>query len=234
MVHTFTFFLDLQHYAKVTVFFSKGICVADPYEMIVYKRFFIDLKVPYSAIRNEQLQIRAILHNYTKKKIRVKQSNSNFSSIITLYGVRYLVRINVPIIQIKAVLTIHCPSLQVYDCLPVQWALSRLIQSLHFPKCELFWDLQLGYLLVSQSGTAGFHGDRTYLQLCQQKGHLPNWSGGRVHVLQVSAACDYSPGVGQSLDWGESSSVWLCLQWWSEEDPEGGGEYKVPFCPLMK
>uniref|UniRef100_A0A672QE77 Complement C3-like n=1 Tax=Sinocyclocheilus grahami TaxID=75366 RepID=A0A672QE77_SINGR len=51
---------------------THGICVADPYEMIVYKRFFIDLKVPYSAIRNEQLQIRAILHNYTKKKIRAR------------------------------------------------------------------------------------------------------------------------------------------------------------------
>ncbi len=52
--------------------------MADPYEMIVYKRFFIELKVPYSAIRNEQLQIRAVLHNYTKKKIRGKQSNSHF------------------------------------------------------------------------------------------------------------------------------------------------------------
>ncbi|TRY87359.1 hypothetical protein DNTS_017221 [Danionella cerebrum] len=49
---------------------THGICVADPYEMIVYKRFFIDLKVPFSAIRNEQLQIRVILHNYTNKKIR--------------------------------------------------------------------------------------------------------------------------------------------------------------------
>ncbi|XP_050965368.1 complement component c3a, duplicate 6 isoform X2 [Labeo rohita] len=51
---------------------THGICVADPYEIIVYKRFFIDLKVPYSAIRNEQLQIRAILHNYTNKKIRAR------------------------------------------------------------------------------------------------------------------------------------------------------------------
>ncbi|XP_067296791.1 complement component c3a, duplicate 6 [Pseudorasbora parva] len=51
---------------------THGICVADPYEMIVYKRFFIDLKVPFSAVRNEQLQVRAILHNYTKKKIRAR------------------------------------------------------------------------------------------------------------------------------------------------------------------
>uniref|UniRef100_A0A671P0H2 Complement C3-like n=1 Tax=Sinocyclocheilus anshuiensis TaxID=1608454 RepID=A0A671P0H2_9TELE len=59
---------------------THGICVADPYEMIVYKRFFIDLKVPYSAIRNEQLQIRAILHNYTKKKIRFMETEHICSS----------------------------------------------------------------------------------------------------------------------------------------------------------
>ncbi len=52
--------------------------MADPYEMIVYKRFFIELKVPYSAIRNEQLQIRAVLHNYTKKKIRVNNQTVIF------------------------------------------------------------------------------------------------------------------------------------------------------------
>nr|XP_055060094.1 complement component c3a, duplicate 6 [Misgurnus anguillicaudatus] len=51
---------------------THGICVADPHEMIVYKRFFIELKVPYSAVRNEQLQIRAIIHNYTKKKLKVR------------------------------------------------------------------------------------------------------------------------------------------------------------------
>ncbi|XP_051982648.1 complement C3-like [Xyrauchen texanus] len=51
---------------------THGICVADPYEIIVYKRFFIDLKIPYSAVRNEQLQIRAILHNYTTKKIKAR------------------------------------------------------------------------------------------------------------------------------------------------------------------
>ncbi|XP_057187930.1 complement C3-like [Triplophysa rosa] len=51
---------------------THGICVADPLEMIVYKNFFIELKIPYSAVRNEQLQIRAIIHNYTKKKQKVR------------------------------------------------------------------------------------------------------------------------------------------------------------------
>ncbi|XP_072513049.1 uncharacterized protein [Salminus brasiliensis] len=47
---------------------THGICVADPYEMIVRKDFFVDLKLPYSAVRNEQLEIKAILHNFSNKK----------------------------------------------------------------------------------------------------------------------------------------------------------------------
>uniref|UniRef100_A0A672LWR8 Complement C3-like n=1 Tax=Sinocyclocheilus grahami TaxID=75366 RepID=A0A672LWR8_SINGR len=42
----------------VSVFLLKGICVAEPEEMVVFKRFFIDLKIPYSAVRGEQLEIK--------------------------------------------------------------------------------------------------------------------------------------------------------------------------------
>lgn len=38
--------------------------MADPLEVIVRKPFFIDLRLPYSAVRGEQLEIKAILHNY--------------------------------------------------------------------------------------------------------------------------------------------------------------------------
>ncbi|XP_040001308.1 complement C3-like [Xiphias gladius] len=44
---------------------THGICVADPLEVIVRKEFFIDLRLPYSAVRGEQLEIKAILHNYS-------------------------------------------------------------------------------------------------------------------------------------------------------------------------
>uniref|UniRef100_A0A8B9JNQ7 Complement component c3a, duplicate 1 n=1 Tax=Astyanax mexicanus TaxID=7994 RepID=A0A8B9JNQ7_ASTMX len=47
------------------------ICVADPFEMVVRKSFFVDLKLPYSAVRNEQLEIKAVLHNYSNKKLLV-------------------------------------------------------------------------------------------------------------------------------------------------------------------
>ncbi|KAM9769652.1 complement C3-like isoform 1-T1 [Menidia menidia] len=43
---------------------THGICVADPLEIIVRKDFFVDLKLPYSSVRGEQLEIKAVLHNY--------------------------------------------------------------------------------------------------------------------------------------------------------------------------
>ncbi|KAF4075469.1 hypothetical protein AMELA_G00234800 [Ameiurus melas] len=51
---------------------THGICVADPYEITVAKDFFIDLKLPYSAVRNEQLEIKAVLYNFSNKKHKVR------------------------------------------------------------------------------------------------------------------------------------------------------------------
>ncbi|KAG8015205.1 Complement C3 [Nibea albiflora] len=44
---------------------THGICVAKPLEVIVKKDFFIELKLPYAAVRGEQLQVKAILYNYS-------------------------------------------------------------------------------------------------------------------------------------------------------------------------
>ncbi|XP_062866794.1 complement C3-like [Trichomycterus rosablanca] len=51
---------------------THSICVADPLEVVVSKSFFVDLRLPYSAVRNEQIEIKAILHNYSRTKQRVK------------------------------------------------------------------------------------------------------------------------------------------------------------------
>ncbi|TDH11170.1 hypothetical protein EPR50_G00057920 [Perca flavescens] len=51
---------------------THGICVGEPLEVIVRKAFFIDLRLPYSAVRGEQLEIKAILHNYTPDPITVR------------------------------------------------------------------------------------------------------------------------------------------------------------------
>ncbi|XP_068581219.1 complement C3-like [Cebidichthys violaceus] len=51
---------------------THGICVGDPLEVIVWKEFFIDLKLPYSAVRGEQLEVQAILHNYSDDPATVR------------------------------------------------------------------------------------------------------------------------------------------------------------------
>ncbi|KAM3924919.1 venom factor-like [Leptodactylus fuscus] len=65
---------------------GKGICVAKPYEVQVMKDFFIDLKLPYSVVRNEQVEIRAVLYNYGNDKIKVRvelSHNPEFCSYST-------------------------------------------------------------------------------------------------------------------------------------------------------
>ncbi|XP_015281276.1 PREDICTED: complement C3-like, partial [Gekko japonicus] len=56
----------------VSISETKGVCVADPYEIVVMKDFFIDLRVPYSVVRNEQVEIRAVLYNYWEQPIKVR------------------------------------------------------------------------------------------------------------------------------------------------------------------
>ncbi|XP_061576926.1 complement C3-like [Cololabis saira] len=51
---------------------THGICVSEPLEVIVQKEFFIDLRLPYSAVRGEQLEIKAVLHNYRPEMITVR------------------------------------------------------------------------------------------------------------------------------------------------------------------
>ena len=58
----------------VSSFYLEGICVNDKLEIIVQKDFFIDLRLPYSAVRGEQIEIKAILHNYLLDEIIVSQN----------------------------------------------------------------------------------------------------------------------------------------------------------------
>uniref|UniRef100_A0A8C7XJQ7 Anaphylatoxin-like domain-containing protein n=1 Tax=Oryzias sinensis TaxID=183150 RepID=A0A8C7XJQ7_9TELE len=51
---------------------THGICVGESLEVIVRKDFFIDLRLPYSAVRGEQLEVKAILHNYRPEIITVR------------------------------------------------------------------------------------------------------------------------------------------------------------------
>ncbi|XP_048867468.1 complement C3-like isoform X2 [Brienomyrus brachyistius] len=43
---------------------TKGVCVAKPLPILVKKSFFVDLRLPYSVIVKEQVEIKVVLHNY--------------------------------------------------------------------------------------------------------------------------------------------------------------------------
>ncbi|XP_041444864.1 A.superbus venom factor 1 [Xenopus laevis] len=65
---------------------DKGLCVAPPHEIKAIKEFFIDLKLPYSVVRNEQVEIRAIIYNYNSNRIKVQVQfnyNKEFCSLST-------------------------------------------------------------------------------------------------------------------------------------------------------
>ncbi|XP_056621745.1 complement C3-like [Triplophysa dalaica] len=51
---------------------TNGICMADVREMMVMKEFFVDLKIPYSAVRNEQIEIKAVIHNLYTRAVKVR------------------------------------------------------------------------------------------------------------------------------------------------------------------
>ncbi|KAM9454473.1 complement C3-like [Clarias gariepinus] len=54
----------------VSISDDDGICVADPYEVLVKKEFFVDLKLPYSAAVNEQIEIKAIIYNLENTRLK--------------------------------------------------------------------------------------------------------------------------------------------------------------------
>ncbi|XP_006023407.1 complement C3 [Alligator sinensis] len=96
---------------------NKGICVANPYEITVMKDFFIDLRLPYSVVRNEQVEIRAILYNYWDKNIKVRVElihNPAFCSASTskqryrqIYDLPRLSSLAVPLVIVPLELGLH-------------------------------------------------------------------------------------------------------------------------------
>ncbi|XP_055521864.1 complement C4-B-like [Leucoraja erinacea] len=56
----------------VGMFKNKGFCIAEPKTLKVFKPMFISLRLPYSVKRNEQLEVRVVLYNYTPIDLQVK------------------------------------------------------------------------------------------------------------------------------------------------------------------
>ncbi|XP_051776485.1 complement C3-like isoform X2 [Erpetoichthys calabaricus] len=63
-----------------------GICVAQPFEVTVSKKFFIDLRLPYSVVRNEQVEVKAVIYNYDDSEMNVRvdwQETEHICSLAT-------------------------------------------------------------------------------------------------------------------------------------------------------
>ncbi|XP_028301630.1 A.superbus venom factor 2-like [Gouania willdenowi] len=50
---------------------NTGFCVAEPFNVKVWKNLFVDLKLPYSVARNERVEIKAVIHNYGDNDMHV-------------------------------------------------------------------------------------------------------------------------------------------------------------------
>ncbi|XP_029074457.1 complement C3-like isoform X5 [Monodon monoceros] len=59
-------------FVAVSVKAGQGLCVSDPFELTVMNSFFVDLKLPFSVIRNEQVQIQAVLYNFRDHSVKVR------------------------------------------------------------------------------------------------------------------------------------------------------------------
>ncbi|XP_075690703.1 complement C5 [Rhinoderma darwinii] len=49
---------------------DKGLCVADPVQITVFKDLFIDVQLPYSVIRGEQVEIQVTVYNYQNSRAK--------------------------------------------------------------------------------------------------------------------------------------------------------------------
>uniref|UniRef100_A0A8C9AIU8 Complement C3 n=1 Tax=Prolemur simus TaxID=1328070 RepID=A0A8C9AIU8_PROSS len=59
-------------FVAVSLKTGQGLCVSDPFELTVMKSFFVDLKLPPSVVRNEQVQIQAVLYNFRDRQVKVR------------------------------------------------------------------------------------------------------------------------------------------------------------------
>ncbi|XP_053329516.1 complement C5 [Spea bombifrons] len=49
---------------------DKGMCVADPLSILVWKDLFVDVQLPYSVVRGEQVQLKVVVYNYKNSDVK--------------------------------------------------------------------------------------------------------------------------------------------------------------------
>nr|XP_037283706.1 venom factor-like isoform X2 [Rhipicephalus microplus] len=56
----------------VSVSPSGGVCATDPLEILAMKKFYVEVNVPYSVVKNEQINIPATVYNYGHKQVEAR------------------------------------------------------------------------------------------------------------------------------------------------------------------
>nr|XP_055227669.1 complement C3-like isoform X4 [Gorilla gorilla gorilla] len=64
--------ITMWQFVVVSLKAGQGLCVSDPFELTAMKSFFVELKLPSSVIRNEQVQIQAVLYNFRDRQAKVR------------------------------------------------------------------------------------------------------------------------------------------------------------------
>ncbi|KAM8934411.1 complement C5 isoform 2-T2 [Pelodytes ibericus] len=49
---------------------EKGMCVADPLTISIWKDLFVDIQLPYSVVRGEQIQLKAVVYNFQNSQVK--------------------------------------------------------------------------------------------------------------------------------------------------------------------
>ncbi|XP_068130213.1 A.superbus venom factor 1-like [Hyperolius riggenbachi] len=103
---------------------GKGICVSKPHDIVVKLDAFIDLRLPYSVVRNEQVEIRAIIYNYGNGRLEGKVEwtyNKQFCSLSTAkknYQYKFTVKprssLAVPFVIVPMELGLHEVEVKAY------------------------------------------------------------------------------------------------------------------------
>ncbi|CAM1300318.1 c3 (predicted), partial [Pycnogonum litorale] len=66
-------------FQAVSVSKVRGICVADPKELVIHQNVFLDVNLPYSVVRNEEIELKVTIFNYLPQTLPVT---------VYMYGVK--------------------------------------------------------------------------------------------------------------------------------------------------
>uniref|UniRef100_A0A8C5RBB6 Complement C5 n=1 Tax=Leptobrachium leishanense TaxID=445787 RepID=A0A8C5RBB6_9ANUR len=61
--------LDIDE-PEVRSYFPESMCVAEPLQVVVWKDLFIDVQIPYSVVRGEQIQLKAVVYNHKNSDVK--------------------------------------------------------------------------------------------------------------------------------------------------------------------